>query len=69
MLIYHIDSSTAFDIMRWRSQVTNVKLRLLAQQLVDEIVALDYDEILPPRSTFDDLLLTAHERVNPGLAS
>lgn len=69
MLVYRIDSSTAFDIMRWRSQNTNVKLRSLAQRLVDDVAALNGDESLPPRSTFDDLLLTAHERVDPGAAS
>jgi ANTAR domain len=69
MLVYRIDSSTAFDLMRWRSQDTNVKLRTLARRLVDDVAALDAGDALPPRSTFDDLLLTAHERAALGGAS
>jgi PAS domain S-box-containing protein len=63
MLIYRIDGARAFDILRWRSQATNSKLRVFVEQLLDDVVALDYDETLPPRSVFDDLLLTAHRRV------
>ena len=32
MLVYGIDADTAFDLLRWRSQHTNVKLRLLASK-------------------------------------
>ena len=54
---------TAFALLRWRSQNTNTKLRPLAEQLRDDFIALDYGEQLPPRSAFDTLLLTAHDRV------
>jgi PAS domain S-box-containing protein len=63
MLIYRIDDETAFALLRWRSQNTNTKLRPLAEQLRDDFTALDYGEQLPPRSAFDSLLLTAHDRV------
>ena len=63
MLIYRIDDETAFALLRWRSQNTNTKLRPLAEQLRDDFTALDYGEQLPPRSAFDTLLLTAHDRV------
>jgi hypothetical protein len=66
MLIYRISADTAFEVLRWRSQETNVKLRLLAEQLAAEFLALAYDESLPHRSTYDQLLLSAHERVDTG---
>ncbi|HME47097.1 PAS and ANTAR domain-containing protein [Mycobacterium sp.] len=63
MLIYHIDGDRAFEVLRWRSQQCNVKLRLLAEQITADFRALDYDGRLPDRDVFDHLLLTAHERV------
>lgn len=69
MMAYGIDEQTAFELLRWRSQQTNMKLRALAEQLVADFVSLGGSETLPPRSTYDNLLLTAHERANPGLAS
>ncbi len=63
MLIYRIDADTAFELLRWRSQETNVKLRLLAERLLADYTGLVYEELLPPRGTFDHLLLTAHQRV------
>ncbi|MCB0948566.1 MAG: ANTAR domain-containing protein [Mycobacterium sp.] len=66
MLIYRVDADTAFELLRWRSQESNVKLRLLAERLLTDYTALAYDELLPPRATFDHLLLTAHQRVEGG---
>ncbi len=66
MLIYRVDEETAFELLRWRSQETNVKLRALAAQLLSDYSELVYDETLPPRATFDHLLLTAHQRVDRG---
>jgi PAS domain S-box-containing protein len=63
MLVYRIHADAAFDLLKWRSQETNVKLRALADQLVEDVRTLHYDETLPPRSTFDRLLLTVHQRV------
>jgi ANTAR domain/PAS fold len=64
MLIYRVDADAAFDLLKWRSQETNVKLRILAEQLLTDFGELTYEETLPSRSTFDHLLLTAHERVD-----
>jgi ANTAR domain/PAS fold len=64
MLIYRIDAEAAFDLLKWRSQETNVKLRLLAEQLVADFAGLTFDDVLPPRSTFDRLLFTADQRVS-----
>jgi AmiR/NasT family two-component response regulator len=34
MLAYGLGAVAAFDLLRWRSQETNVKLRRLARQIV-----------------------------------
>jgi hypothetical protein len=63
MVIYRVNADVAFDLLRWRSQETNVKLRLLAQQFVADVVGLETDEASPSREVYDTLLLTAHLRV------
>lgn len=63
MVVYRITADTAFELLRWRSQETNVKLRVLAEQIVADFLGLDYDETLPPRAAYDHLLLTAHTRI------
>jgi hypothetical protein len=65
--------------LKWRSQEVNVKLRILAALgalpsqaggppacggLLADFAGLTYEETLPPRATFDHLLLTAHQRVD-----
>ena len=64
MLIYGMDEAAAFELLKWRSQETNVKLRLLAAQVAADFLALTGSEELPPRSGYDKLLLTAHLRIN-----
>ena len=63
MLIYRINADSAFELLKWRSQETNVKLRVLAEQIAKDFVDLEYDEVLPARAVYDRLLLTAHLRV------
>ncbi len=63
MLIYRISEESAFELLKWRSQESNVKLRVLADQVISDFADLIYEENLPPRGTFDHLLLTAHLRV------
>jgi PAS domain S-box-containing protein len=62
MAIYRVSSDQAFGVLRWRSQETNVKLRVLAKQLLAELPSLP-----PPaagvQNAFDHILLTVHERV------
>ena len=43
MAVYGIDADAAFGLLRWRSQESNVKLRLLADQVV-------HDFVEPPRT-------------------
>jgi len=63
MLIYRITADSAFELLKWRSQEANVKLRVLAEQVVKDFLGLSYEEVLPTRAEYDRLLLTAHLRV------
>ena len=63
MVVYSIDADAAFDLLKWRSQETNVKLRTLAQQLLADFLTLIADKAVPSQATSDQLLLTAHERI------
>ena len=62
-LVYRVDADAAFAVLKWRSQETNVKLRTLAEQMMAEFLDLPDGGRLPDRSAFDQILLTAHERV------
>jgi hypothetical protein len=64
MYIYGIGPDAAFDLLRWRSQEGHVKLRALAEQVLADVLTLKHDKGAPlSRQTFDELFLTAHERV------
>jgi hypothetical protein len=64
MYIYGIGPDAAFDLLRWRSQESNIKLRALAEQVLADVLTLKHDKGAPlSRQTFDGLFLTAHERV------
>ena len=63
MLVYGIDANTAFEILKWRSQEGNVKIRVLADQLARDFLALKSGQaVTAARPEFDKILLTAHER-------
>ena len=62
MLIYGLDDNAAFDLLRWRSQSSNVKLRLLAEKIVEDFRAVR-DDGITSRSAFDHALLTVVEGV------
>jgi hypothetical protein len=61
MVVYGITEGAAFELLMWRSQHTNTKLRELAAQVVADIQAIQSrpDNL---RREFDHLLLTAHQR-------
>lgn len=63
MNIYGIDADAAFELLRWRSQETNIKLRLVAEQIAHDFVTLAAGHRTPTRAEYDSLLLTAHERI------
>jgi PAS domain-containing protein len=64
MLVYGMDEGAAFELLKGRSQETNVKLKLIARQVAADFVALSGSEQFPPRAAYDKLLLTAHLRIN-----
>ncbi|MCW2650697.1 MAG: RNA-binding protein with domain [Mycobacterium sp.] len=65
MAIYGIDAPAAFQLLRWRSQEANVKLKVVAEQVAADFVALGGGETLPPRVTYDNMLLTTDRRIEP----
>jgi hypothetical protein len=62
MAVYAISAQRAFEVLTWRSQETNIKVRRLAEQLVSEVTNGSAIEALH-RSAFDHLLMTLHQRV------
>ena len=63
MYVYRVEAGAAFDVLKWRSQETNVKLRALAEQLLADIRTLKHDDSASYRAGFDRLLLTTDQRV------
>jgi hypothetical protein len=63
MSVYGIESEHAFHLLRARSRASQVKLRLLAAQLVKDFVALTPRERLDMPAACEKLLLTVHRRV------
>ncbi|MFC9439008.1 PAS and ANTAR domain-containing protein [Nocardia sp. NPDC057030] len=64
MVVYGINAEQAFRVLRWRSQDTNLKLRVVAQRLVEGLVALPAAEA-STRSRLDHLVLTLHQDPQP----
>jgi ANTAR domain/PAS fold len=62
MLVYGLDAPAAFDLLKWRSQESNIKLRRLAQQLVEDFRDVR-DKAIGSQSAFDHVLLTGDVRV------
>ena len=64
MMTYNISAERAFDILVWRSQETNTKLRKLAAQVIDNFTTrLNLPHEVLERA--DQQLLTAHARSAP----
>ncbi|GAB2655998.1 PAS and ANTAR domain-containing protein [Prescottella soli] len=58
MVIYGISADHAFDVLTWKSQQSNVKLRVVAEELVAALpTALDIP--FDVRGTFDRILLAS----------
>jgi ANTAR domain/PAS fold len=64
MLVYNMDAGAAFELLKWRSQDSNVKLRRLAEQIVTDFSGVPHDGTMPPQSVYDHLLLTADQRAS-----
>jgi ANTAR domain/PAS fold len=66
MTVYRISAEHAFDILVWRSQETNTKLRKLVLQVINDFTTeLNVPGVVRERA--DHLLLTAHDRVSRSL--
>ncbi len=63
MLVYGLDEDGAFDLLRWRSQSSNVKLRRLAE-IVIESFRNARDDAITSRSAFDHALLSGDAAQN-----
>jgi hypothetical protein len=61
MLVYGIDGDAAFNLLKWLSQESNIKLRPLAEQITEDFRGVRHG--VTAQSEFDQLLLTAHTRV------
>ncbi len=57
MLVYGLDEDAAFDLLKWRSQSSNVKLRRLAEVVVERFRDAR-DAGITSRSAFDHALLS-----------
>ena len=66
MIVYGIDAAAAFDLLRWRSQEGNIKLRVLSERVVADFLHLTQTVTAPGRSAYDNLLLTADQRIRDG---
>lgn len=62
MVTYSISAERAFDILVWRSQETNTKLRTLVTQVIADFTG-DLQVPGDIRERADHLLLTAHRRI------
>ncbi|MFW0785268.1 PAS and ANTAR domain-containing protein [Gordonia sp. CPCC 206044] len=62
MVIYGVDAERAIDVLRWRSQQENVKLREVAESVISDAAALHIPD--PLRRHFDDIILNG-TRVSP----
>jgi hypothetical protein len=64
MSVYGICADSAFDLLKWRSQEGNVKVRLVAEQISRDFVALaKLRRATPARGEYDNLLLTVDLRI------
>jgi hypothetical protein len=63
MFAYGIDADAAFEVLRKQSQDHNVKLRLIAEQILKDLIELSQTKGPARRVAFDGLMLTAHQRI------
>lgn len=64
MLVYGIDADVAFEILRGQSQEHNIKLRVIAMQILADLVGLPKSKSPSlPGPSADGLIRTAHKRI------
>jgi PAS domain S-box-containing protein len=59
MLVYDVEDDAAIDLLKWLSQESNVKLRVLAERISATLRATARGTIVD-RTVFDHALMTAH---------
>jgi hypothetical protein len=64
MLVYGVDQDSAFDLLKWRSQSSNTKVRQLAETIVSNFREIR-DEAITTRAVFDHVLLTGNGTASP----
>ena len=64
IFVYGVDADGAFEMLRWQSQQHNVKLHLIAEQIVKDLAELSANQNLNQRMASDRVLLTAHQRIS-----
>ncbi|MDT5337132.1 MAG: hypothetical protein QOD90_2637 [Mycobacterium sp.] len=67
MIVYGIDADAAFGLLRWQSQHHNVKLRLMAEQLLEDFSRASQQGGAVDRRIYDELLVTIHTRTEPAV--
>jgi hypothetical protein len=63
MLVYGLDEDAAFDLLRWRSQSSNVKLRRLAEVIIESFRNAR-EGAISSRAAFDHALLSVDASQN-----
>ena len=64
MIVCGIGAEEAFEVLRRQSQDHNVKLRLIAEQVVKDLVELSRFNGPARRLAFDGLIRSAHDRID-----
>lgn len=64
MLVYGLTAERAFELLKWRSQTSNVKLRVLAEQLVADFATISRGSI--DAHQFDHALIRNFEHYEGG---
>ncbi len=64
MIIYGVNENAAFDLLRWQSQLNNVKVRALAAQVVADFSEFATAHRLANQPKYDHLFMTAFERLS-----
>lgn len=63
MFVYGIDADEAFDVLRKQSQDHNIKLGLIAEQILKDLVELARTRGPGRRLAVDGVMTTAHQRI------
>jgi hypothetical protein len=68
MFVYGIDADAAFEILRTQSQQHNVKLRLIAEQILKDLIELTLAKGPARLHAVEGLMLSAHQRITHSAA-